>query len=189
MKIRSRSMLLLATSVLVAVCCSSCDYKTWKKYKAAEAISAKEKDAILHGIETIPHARQFHGLYPKAYWSISRFGGKPGDQSMRAQILLYDRHYFTLRMKVDIDPRLPKIIAHSEPSFIFEEVSVADIAHNGNYHFSYNSGNGHTLTEKQWLQLVTANGDFSAIGITVITNQPLKLLRKHWNENKPKYSP
>lgn len=168
---------------------AGCDMNAWKQYRIQKKAASKEGEAIVNAIETIPTVSQFNKLFPHAHYGITRFAGRPGDQSLWAEILLYDRHILTVKMTVSLGSDPAKIVSHGSPTFVINEYAFAGIAEDGRFHLRTNVKNCHTFTEKEWSKLVAAKGDFSAIGIQLVKDKPLKELRKHWNANKPKHSP
>ncbi|HTV62271.1 MAG TPA: hypothetical protein VMH30_06850 [Verrucomicrobiae bacterium] len=134
------------------------------------------KDTVRDGIKTLPHVREMKQMFPNAPMDnfITQYGfDEHVPVAWNTVTYIYGRYELGYQVGVIVDyknNRISKIV--SEPTFYLLEIQkVSAPTSDGVVATSYSSER--VIHEKDWKKVVAAKGDFSVIGINLITNSPI----------------
>lgn len=132
---------------------------------------ANYKHTIRSGLTTLPWPKQMEALFGEGDHFITHYGFSPGPKEWNTEIYFGGRYSLTLHVEVEIDDKKNIIKeAVSPPKFyLFEVKSLKRLDHT----FEADYSGQWVLDEAQWIKLVAAKGDWSALGIPVKKNSPL----------------
>lgn len=126
-------------------------------------------ETMQSGIATLTWPREMEKLFGDADHFITHYGFSSGSKRWTSKVYIYGRYELALSVEVAIDYRHNRIAgAASSPVFYLWRVS--EIVNDGK---GANFAGQWIFHEDKWKQLVQTGGDFSAIGITVETNNPV----------------
>jgi hypothetical protein len=138
------------------------------------------KKAVKSGFKMIPEAMQIEKLFGEADHFIS-YSGPGVRQDWNTEVFFRGRYTLTMQVDVKTEPagaefsKVTSVVG--EPKFFLHEVSKVTLSPSGSVETDFSKEWKFGLND--WKKLVDANGDFSAIGITIKKDQPV--------ENFPKY--
>jgi hypothetical protein len=133
------------------------------------------KNTVRDGIKTVPHVQEIKQMFPNAPTDhfITQYGFEKDKPVVWNTVVYFGGRYdFSYQVEVMVDykkNRISKIV--SKPKFVLWQVSrIYDASpqtigaeYNGDYKFE----------EADWGKVVAAKGDFSLIGIQIVTNSPV----------------
>jgi hypothetical protein len=128
------------------------------------------KDTVRDGIKTVPHVQEIKQIFPNAPTDhfITQYGfDKSVPVAWNTVVYFYGRYEMDYQVDVMVDyehNRVSKM--EGIPQFRLMEVAP-------NHPVVGIFTSGHTIFEKDWEKVVAAKGDFSVIGINLITNSPV----------------
>ena len=135
-----------------------------------------EKDYIQttrSGIGSLPWPKQMEALFGDADHFITHYGMASGPRPWNTVVYFGGRYELALQVDVEINYRTHKIVkAVSPPKFHLSEIGSL-IRNKANQVEGADIAKNWVVDEVQWNQFVQANGDWSVIGITVRTNDPI----------------
>jgi hypothetical protein len=127
------------------------------------------KDTVRDGIKTVPHVQEIMKMFPNA--PTDNFIGQSGyDKNIgiwNTVVYFYGRYELDYQVNVIVDYKKDKI-SKMDGIPIFRLMEVAP-----NHPVVGTFTSGHTFYEQDWKKVVAAKGDFSVIGIHLITNSPV----------------
>ena len=145
-------------------------------------MTANYNKALKHATKTIPYAKEFATLYPGLVTSFTHYTGEYGASFFNADIGLYGRYILKMDVKVTFDKTRTKIVNYAEPEFSFVEVAKVGTAANGNLTIEYNTSSARHFGLKEWKEIVKNNGDFSVLGIKIVTDKPFPGFENFWEQ-------
>jgi hypothetical protein len=127
------------------------------------------KDTVRDGIKTVSHVQEIKQMFPSA--PTDHFIGQSGfDKNIgiwNTVVYLYGRYEMDYQVDVIVDYKNNRVSKmEGIPQFRLMEVAP-------NHPVVGTFTSGHTIFEKDWEKVVAAKGDFSVIGINLITNSPV----------------
>jgi hypothetical protein len=128
------------------------------------------KDTVRDGIKTVPHVQEIKKMFPNAPTDhfITQYGfDKSVPVKWNTVTYIYGRYEFGYQVNVIVDYKKDKVIKTERISKFY----LWEVAPNHPVVGTFTSG--HTIYEKDWEKVVAAKGDFSVIGIHLITNSPV----------------
>jgi hypothetical protein len=137
------------------------------------------KATVRDGIKTVPHVHEIKQMFPNAPTDhfITQYGF---DESVpvtwNTVSYIYGRYEFGYQVDVIVDYKNNRISkVDGIPQFYLREVAtVSKPTPGGAVSGTYNkSSHIPFIGEKQWNKIVAAKGDFSVVGIHLITNSPV----------------
>jgi hypothetical protein len=149
------------------------------------ALEAKYNAMIKTCLKQIPQAREFKMFFPSAYVTISNFAGSPGTQTLTLRTQLHDRYELIMKTDLVFDKERTMLLKHGVPMFVFLEIESVGKIEFGKTQVSFNSDSQRRFGIKEWKKVAAANGDLSVLGITVITNQPIRGFTEYWKTQNP----
>ena len=137
------------------------------------------KATVHDGIKIVPHVQEIKQMFPNA--PIDHFitsPAAPGTPAVWNSVAyIYGRYEFGYQINVKIDSKHDKIgsIEGIPTFYLWEVATVSKPTSDGAVQSTYKSSNGNKspFGEKPWNKVVAAKGDFSVIGIHLITNSPV----------------
>jgi hypothetical protein len=147
---------------------------------------ANYEAALRDATNSIPYAADFARLFPRAGAFFSYYTGIAGPSSFNIQTLLYGRYELHMRVPVTFDAGRGKVETFGQPEFLFKAISSITSADNGNLYIAYDTENSHRFGPSEWKRVVESGGNFTAIGYTVVSNNPVprfQELQKDWDEH------
>jgi hypothetical protein len=127
------------------------------------------KDTVRDGIKTVPHVQEIKQMFPNA--PMDHFITPPAVLGTPAVwntvVYFYGRYEMDYQVDVIVDYKNNRI-NKMEGIPVFRLMEVAP-----NHPVVGTFTSGHTIYEKDWGKVVAAKGDFSVIGIHLITNSPV----------------
>src|SRR5437660_1287689 len=137
-------------------------------------------EALKDGKKTIPYAREFNELFPKAWNFYSYYTGEARTPVWNSMVGLYGRYTLTMRVDVSFDKSRKKVVSYGKPKFQLLEVEEIEPLPQGRAEIHLRTEGQRDFGEEEWKKLVEAKGDFEAIGITLIKDKPVKGFDQHW---------
>jgi hypothetical protein len=138
------------------------------------------KDTVRDGIKFVPHVQEIKQMFPNAPTDhfITQYGfDKNVPVTWNTVVYFYGRYELDYQVDVIVDYKNNKISkVDGIPAFLLLEVAtVAKPTPGGAVGSTYKSTDqaSHVFGEEQWDKIVAAKGDFSVIGIHLITNSPI----------------
>ncbi len=139
----------------------------------AEAENGKARFAALDAVrESAPYLSEVVRLFPSAEVNYRYFSGtdEPG---FNVGVDLYERYVFGMQLPVQLDPKRRGVIGYGEPTFVIQEVASVTRGPSGAARTTLNPSRERRFGPSEWRTILEHGGDFSAIGYTMITNQPV----------------
>jgi hypothetical protein len=132
---------------------------------------ADYKHTVKSGLTTLPWPKQMEALFGAGDHFITHYGFSPGPKKWNTEIYFGGRYSLTLHVDVEIDDNKSLIKgAVSQPKFyLFEVKSLKRLEHT----FEADYSGQWIFDEAQWIKLIAAKGDWSALGVPVKKNSPL----------------
>jgi hypothetical protein len=138
------------------------------------------KDTVRDGIKAVPHVQQIKQMFPNAPTDhfITQYGfDKSVPVTWNTVVYLYGRYEFGYQVDVIVDYESKRIgkVAGMPKFYLWEVATVSKPTSDGAVQSTYKASNGNRspFGEDQWNKIVAAKGDFSVIGIHLITNSPV----------------
>jgi len=128
---------------------------------------------MINGTATVPHVGEIKRLFPNAQIShfISYGYGKPA--IWNTEVDFGGRYELTYRVKVFLDYRQRRITeVVGDPNFDLTEISRIYDTGTGSG-VGADIGSDRRIDEQSWEKVVSAGGDFSVIGISIKSNNPV----------------
>lgn len=135
---------------------------------ARESEKGKARFAALDAVrDSAPFVSEFVRLFPGTEVNYRYFttADEPG---FDLEVDLYERYELTMQLPIQFGSERSEVIGYGEPKFYLVEV-----ASQKGRETSYNPSGERRFGAAEWRTLVEHRGDFSAIGYTMITNQPI----------------
>ncbi len=136
------------------------------------------KDTVRDGIKTVPHVQEIMKIFPNA--PTDHFIGQSGSDKnagiWNTVVYFGGRYQFGYQVDVIVDYKYNRIskIAGTPQFYLWEVATLTPSNSDGVVEATYNKSNGIPfIGEKQWNEIVAAKGDFSVVGIHLITNSPI----------------
>lgn len=154
-----------------------CDSKQTALPSAAtiQKVQTDYDAALTDATNSIPFAADFFRYVPVTQCFFSYYTGGAGPSRFCLKGCLYDRYQFSMVVPVTFADRRRKIKTFGEPEFLLQEVSsvVPNPEGEGGVSISWNTDGQRRFGASDWQRIVNAGGDFSAIGYTCVTNDPV----------------
>jgi hypothetical protein len=133
------------------------------------------KKTVRDGIKTVPHVEEIRQLFPNAPTDhfITQYGfDKNVPVTWNTVVYFYGRYQLDYQVDVIVDYKNNRI-SHVQgvPVFRLAEIVLNHPVSNRPVENTFASG--HIIYEKDWKKIVAAKGDFSVVGISLITNSPV----------------
>jgi hypothetical protein len=128
------------------------------------------KDTVRDGIKTVPHVQEIIKMFPNEPTDhfITQYGfDKHAPVQWNTVVYFYGRYEMDYQVDVIVDYKNNRI-SKIEGIPIFRLMEVAP-----NHPVVGTFTSGQTIYEKDWEKTIAAKGDFSVIGIHLITNSPV----------------
>jgi hypothetical protein len=128
------------------------------------------KDTVRDGIKTVPHVQEIIKMFPNEPTDhfITQYGfDKHVPVQWNTVVYFYGRYEMDYQVDVIVDYKNNRI-SKIEGIPIFQLMEVAP-----NHPVVGTFSSGRTIYEKDWGKTIGAKGDFSVIGIHLITNSPV----------------
>jgi hypothetical protein len=136
---------------------------------------------LVHMAATDARVQEFERLFPGAGRSISCYPPLIwGDNKWSSTASFYGRYELTMQFPVIVD-YLGKTGKRQGPAeFYFQEITRVekDPRFSGAGATIYYEGASLRFGEQEWNRLVASNGDFSVLGLTLKTNDPVPMIQE-----------
>jgi hypothetical protein len=130
------------------------------------------KETVRSGIAILPWPKQMEELYGEGDHFISNYGIDAGPKQWHTNIYFGGRYQLRLELYVELDYAKHAVVKATTPAkFYVWEVVKVEMLPDGRVSTDY--GRGWELDETQWSQLVAAKGNWSVLGISLKTNDPV----------------
>lgn len=136
----------------------------------------KYRTIIESGKSVIPEVREMELLF-KGCEHQSDKQPESTNCIWHSSVYVHKRYELLLTVPVELNADLSKIVKSGEPKFTFQEnIFYIDKFYTDNDpdRISYRITNHVFFSRDKWKQIVKAKGDFSVLGITIKTNQPVR---------------
>jgi len=123
--------------------------------------------ALDAALKSAPYLSDFVRLFPGAEVNY-RYFTRSDEPGFDVAVNLYGRYELEMQLPAHFDSRRFAVIGYGEPKFCLLEVA--------NYkggETTYNPAGAVTFGSSAWRKIVESEGDFGAIGYSMITNQPV----------------
>lgn len=164
-----------ATAVMLFGCGRGSDNST------STITMGKYDMAIRSGISGKGYAGEFNRLFSKPENIISYYSGTLGTSQWTSQIGLHGRYVVRMTCPITLDSERTNIVSEGTPEFYIFELKKIEVGEGGAISCQINQV---PFSPQTWKQLVLANGDFSAAGIKLETNQPVANFDSSWRRFK-----
>lgn len=137
------------------------------------------KKTIRVGIESVPHVQEITQMFPNAPADhfITHYGFVKNDPvTWNTVVYIHGRYQFGYQVDVVVDYKNNRIVKSVgvKHFYLWEVETLTSPISDDVIEATYNKTNYVPLIgEKQWNQIVAAKGDFSVIGVHLITNAPI----------------
>lgn len=166
-------MKLHSLAPLCAIHClvlAACDISNPAAQAAAEA----------NGVSGIPEVKQFAALFRGADHFISRYSGSHGPIVWNSQVGLHGRYIVSLTFPIEFDATRTHPRRTGPAELFLKEVSEVRMKTNGTV-----DGTSYTTKQfrfgiEEWERVNKSGGDWSVLGIQMITDKPIKHFEKAW---------
>jgi hypothetical protein len=101
-------------------------------------------------------------------------GPEPG---FDGYVVLYGRYELTMQLPVKFDAAGENVVGYGEPAFYLQEAEKFE-----DRCVSYNTAGARQFGPREWQRLVTAEGDFNAIGYPMVKDKPVAGFQGLMNE-------
>ena len=118
--------------------------------------------------QNVREIRRFNELYPSNSGNVFLYGNGKGD--FQAERYLHNRYVINAALQFDYDSGY-KITAVT--NVIFSVVEVIEVSKPVGSGVKVTYGESLQLGTKEWSLLYAARGDFSVLGMKIITNAPI----------------
>ena len=129
--------------------------------------SSKALDAAR---STAPYVSDFVRLFPKAEVHYRNFDASTG---FDVTVDLHERYELTMQLPVRFDALSRSVSGYGEPHFYLWEVASVNRNKSGIAETRFNPAGERRFGSAEWNKIVESGGNFSAIGYTIISNQPV----------------
>jgi hypothetical protein len=149
--------------------------------------------ALRNATNSVQYAQEFSHLFPGSRAYFGYYNGLVGPSKLNMETLLFDRYQLSMQVPVTFDRPRRTIKSFGAPEFLLNEVTeVTQIRKEGRWpdgsrsiatNLSLRGRSMRNFGAREWKKIVEAGGDFSLIGITLLTNSPapgFEDLRKNW---------
>jgi hypothetical protein len=135
---------------------------------------------IASEIDGSGHAAEFNHMFPKAKNTISYFNGEAGPSKWTSSIGLYGRYVLAMTFPIVLDSNKVKVVSEGAPEFFLYELAEITDEGGGRYYLHANQLPTDSVTLEKWQTLVATKGNFSAAGISLVTNNPVSNFESAW---------
>jgi hypothetical protein len=140
---------------------------------AREAEKGKARFAALDAVrDSAPYVSDFVRLFPGAEVKY-RYFTSSDEPGFDVGVDLHERYEFRMQLPVHFDPERRSVVGYGEPKFVIWEAASVTRGPTGVAATTLNSAGERHFGPTQWRRLVEHGGDFTAIGYTMVTNQPV----------------
>ncbi len=147
-------------------------------FLAREREEGKARFAALDAVrDSAPYVSEFLRLFPAAEVNYRYFTTTTDGPGFDVEVDLYGRYQFTMQLPVRFDSERRKVVGYGEPKFYLAE-ATSQIGRDTRY----NPAGERQFGSAQWRTVVEHQGDFSAIGYPMHTNQPVAGFRERKNQ-------
>jgi hypothetical protein len=165
----------------IAICCliTACDYAqqgTATAYqKQAQQVAMRNAAVLASAQATIPFASEFNSLFSGGQSLVSE---GPDGWIYGAEVGLYGRYILKARVGLSVNTNTSAVIGSRSPELFLSEVTRITEHPSGGMEALFNPQQ-FIFSGEKWKQLVAAQGDFNAIGYSLVTNAPLTNFSKY----------
>lgn len=128
--------------------------------------------AVTSGIATLPWPKQMEVMFGEGDHFVTHFGFDSKPKQWNTEVYFGKRYMLTLQVDVVINYSAGTVVKTASPA-TFYLTKIARIQRLPDGRMSTFPGNGWTVNEEQWSQLVAANGDWSVLGISLRMDDPV----------------
>lgn len=131
-------------------------------------------EVIQHGIETLIPAKEVNSLFGATNVDhfISSFGSKIDAPVWNGVVFFGGRYRLSLKVPISIDYEKCRLNRATDSVIVYiNEVTKVEISTSGGAEATLKGGIG-KLSESDWKKLVTHGGDWSVVGVPILTNAP-----------------
>lgn len=167
-----RNLLTAFTLCLLVVGCNP-DQSALPSSSFRDKVDSDYAAAMADATKSIPFAADFMRLFPANQRVFSYYLGDAGASSLAMEAFLFERYQMRMKISVAFDEERRKIKNFGEPEFQIREVAKVSRTLGGGWNIEFDTDGYRAFGAGEWQQLVTAGGDFSAIGYACKTNSPV----------------
>jgi hypothetical protein len=136
--------------------------------------------AQANGVSEIPEVSQFAALFPGAYHFITHYSGTKGPSYWNSKAGLHGRYIVTLTFPIEFDATRTHPRRTGPAAIFLKEVSEVRTRADGTV-----DGTSYTTKQfkfgiEEWERVVKSGGDWSVLGIQMITDKPIEHFEKAW---------
>jgi hypothetical protein len=153
-------------------------------------IESMEKDyrKALENSLTAKVVHEFREVYPTMMITLSNYKIPVKKQSLTIKSSLYSRYEFRLDMDLKFDKTWTKVVSFGDPQFQLNEVEKIERLEDGRFSVSYVGGSQRRFGEPEWNTLFEARGSFSALGINLKKDEPVRLFDQYWKAEESRFT-
>ena len=136
--------------------------------------------ARANGVSEIPEVKQFSELFPDGFHFITHYSGSKGPSYWNSKASLHGRYILTLTFPIEFDATRTHPRRTGPAELFLKEVSEVRMKTNGTV-----DGTSYTTKQfrfgiEEWERVNKSGGDWSVLGIQMITDKPIKHFEKAW---------
>jgi hypothetical protein len=166
---------IVAVTILVCLSIGAYGY-FWYAYFFLNRRPSQEQ-LVPSGYRLIPEARQIDEFFGPAWHKVTNYDA-PDLAEWQTEAHFGGRYELLMVVDVRVDRQSGAIAVVGAPRFILREVQAI----RGDREVSYRGSSERKFDADQWQKVVEAEGDFSAIGMTLILNKPVPGFDRHWTQ-------
>lgn len=127
---------------------------------------------VLSGIGILPWPKQMETLFGEGDHFITHYGFDTQPKQWNTEVYFGGRYVLTLQVDVAINHKDKSVVTNTTPAtFYLTDMGIIHKMPDGS--MTTRPANGWILDEEQWSRLVAAQGDWSAVGISLRSNDPV----------------
>ena len=172
-------MNILYFAVFLAMACT----QNQSKLPTREEMEAIDKNhqKVLQQALNWKVVREFREIFPTQTIGLSQYGVPSVKHTVFGEVGLSSRYILHFSVSLKLDKTWTKIVEFGAPEFQLNEVESIEVE-NSRFHVTYADGSQRRFGQKEWKLLYKARGDFSVLGISLITDRPVPLFDAYWNK-------
>lgn len=129
-----------------------------------------EQELIKNAKADVPYVKQFHVMFPKAPVYVYSDSLKAGTTRAQIEEIVFDRYLLTLTIHFEVNRKL-EVTSYAEP--LITLVEITKVTGDSNGPISSDCGINYKISPDQWRKVVGSDGQFSATGLDLKTNEPV----------------
>jgi len=169
--------------LFLVFCLSGCDYRHVQHVREAKQEALAHPQRLKSALQVIPYAAEFTQTFPEAAPDVY---GSRDEFQFGSDVGIHSRYVLSLRVPFTTAADRVSVVSYGRPEFSLAEVSHVDRLPDGRLSTGFLPAREFRFGPKEWSMVVSAKGDFSVVGYTMITNMPVQFFGEIWRNHHEK---